>query len=521
MTSARETTRTSAQRVVVVSRRSASVPDGPDPDREGAQPPVHLELVGAGVQPACTPAPSPAASPRTLPLEGARAEALADRLWLAVASWYQADRQPPAIGVDAGLVTVVAVAVCGASSRGPLVALVVTVLGGLTFGLHKNRSCIEAQGIGWAARPVAWVAATAATLAGLLDGGHTALRVAVVELVTLLGSRAVMWFTLGFARRRGHGLCPTVVVGHRVQLDHIAGRLETFPEAGLRLAGRVDPTDEPTTDAVFETIDRLLERFRSLQVLVAADNGAPAVLRDLARYGGPRVDCAVVPPVGALFGPHLPNHIGDLGVVAVFGRRSRGTDAVKRIVDIALSSILIVFLSPILAAAALATRLHDRGPALFRQPRVGRDGRLFDVLKFRSMVVDAEALRRDLLDHNISDGLLFKLHDDPRVTPVGRLLRRSSIDELPQLFNVLRGEMSLVGPRPLPVAPEEFDQVAAVRHAVDPGMTGPWQVHGSNALPYADMLDLDLTYVVGHSLGMDLKLMLKTLPALFVRRGAY
>ena len=141
------------------------------------------------------------------------------------------------------------------------------------------------------------------------------------------------------------------------------------------------------------------------------------------------------------------------------------------------------------------------------------------MLKFRSMVVGAERLIIDLRDHNVSDGLLFKVYDDPRITKVGRIIRRLSIDELPQLLNVINGEMSLVGPRPLAVEPEDFGLVDNQRHSVRPGITGYWQVSGSNELTYEEMIKLDFAYIENWSLWLDVRLLLQTVPALVHRRG--
>jgi lipopolysaccharide/colanic/teichoic acid biosynthesis glycosyltransferase len=193
----------------------------------------------------------------------------------------------------------------------------------------------------------------------------------------------------------------------------------------------------------------------------------------------------------------------------------------KRAFDVVVSALLLLLTAPIIGAACLATWLYDRGPGFFYQQRVGRDGKAFTMYKLRSMVVGADNQRDEYVANNVNSGLLFKLRDDPRITPVGTFIRRLSIDELPQLLNVLKGDMSLVGPRPLPVAAEEFDQLAMARHAINPGITGLWQVEGANALPYHDMIDLDLIYVITRSFRSDLSLLARTLPALLIRRSAY
>jgi lipopolysaccharide/colanic/teichoic acid biosynthesis glycosyltransferase len=180
---------------------------------------------------------------------------------------------------------------------------------------------------------------------------------------------------------------------------------------------------------------------------------------------------------------------------------------------------LLVILTPVLVTIALAIRVGPRGPILFRQTRVGRNGREFQMLKFRSMVTDAEARKAELLDMNEADGL-FKIEDDPRVTRVGRFLRRTSLDELPQLFNVLSGEMSLVGPRPLVVDEDRrIEGFYRRRLHLTPGMTGPWQIAGSARIPLHEMKSIDYLYVANWSLWLDVKILLRTIPYVALRRG--
>ena len=171
----------------------------------------------------------------------------------------------------------------------------------------------------------------------------------------------------------------------------------------------------------------------------------------------------------------------------------------------------LLLLAPVLLGIALAVRLTSPGPVLYRQERVGLNGRSFTMLKFRSMVVDADRRLEDLRDDNISDGLLFKMRDDPRVTPVGRWLRRLSLDELPQLLNVLGGSMSLVGPRPpLPGEVARYDTSVSRRLLVKPGLTGLWQISGRSDLSWEESVRLDLRYVENWSLAMDLLILWKT-----------
>jgi exopolysaccharide biosynthesis polyprenyl glycosylphosphotransferase len=194
---------------------------------------------------------------------------------------------------------------------------------------------------------------------------------------------------------------------------------------------------------------------------------------------------------------------------------------IKRVFDLAVAGLAVVVLVPVLAACALAVRLSGPGPVLFRQRRVGRDGREFTIHKFRSMVVDAEERLEALRARNEADGLLFKLHADPRVTRVGRFLRSWSLDELPQLLDVIRGHMSLVGPRPpLPSEVAAYDPWLRNRLRVKPGLTGLWQVSGRHRSTFSDYVRHDLFYVENWSLVMDLFIVLRTIPAVLARSGA-
>jgi exopolysaccharide biosynthesis polyprenyl glycosylphosphotransferase len=194
----------------------------------------------------------------------------------------------------------------------------------------------------------------------------------------------------------------------------------------------------------------------------------------------------------------------------------------KRSFDVVLATLLLVATSPILFLAAVAIKVTSRGPVVFRQERVGRNGKCFDVMKLRTMVVDAEKRLGDIAHLNEVDGPLFKVKADPRVTPVGRFLRKTSIDELPQLVNVLRGEMSLVGPRPaLPREVEQWTGNLHERLRVQPGITGMWQVSGRSEASFDDYRRLDLYYVDNWSLATDLSILFRTLPVVMLRRGAH
>jgi exopolysaccharide biosynthesis polyprenyl glycosylphosphotransferase len=202
---------------------------------------------------------------------------------------------------------------------------------------------------------------------------------------------------------------------------------------------------------------------------------------------------------------------------------SEGVDfALKRTFDLIGASILLIVLSPGLALIMLAVRVSSRGPIMFRSMRPGIGQRPFPCLKFRTMYCDAEEHQEALEGLNEASGALFKIRDDPRTTPVGRFLRRFSLDELPQLINVLRGEMSLVGPRPLPQRDFELlEDWHRKRYLVLPGITGLWQVSGRSELDFDDLVHLDFLYLERWSLALDLTILLKTLPAVLMQRGAY
>jgi lipopolysaccharide/colanic/teichoic acid biosynthesis glycosyltransferase len=196
--------------------------------------------------------------------------------------------------------------------------------------------------------------------------------------------------------------------------------------------------------------------------------------------------------------------------------------AVKRVFDTICASLLLVLLSPLLLAATLAVKLTSRGTLIYRSSRPGIGGVPFQCFKFRTMYEGAEREQAELEAANEATGALFKIRRDPRVTPVGRVLRRFSVDELPQLWNVLRGEMSLVGPRPLPDRDyQRLEDWHKKRYLVLPGITGLWQVSGRSELDFDDLVRLDFLYLERWSVFLDLAILVRTVPAVFTRRGAF
>lgn len=215
------------------------------------------------------------------------------------------------------------------------------------------------------------------------------------------------------------------------------------------------------------------------------------------------------------------DYIGD--VRAEYDHRLGPASAgVKRLFDLVASLTGLALLLPLFPFVVLLIRLETPGPVFFKQRRVGRDGRLFECYKFRSMSVDAEQRKDELAHLNEATGAAFKIKEDPRVTGVGRFLRRSSLDEFPQLFNVLRGEMSIVGPRPqIPSEVIEYTPAHACRLLVTPGLTCLWQISGRSHLEFEEWMQLDLEYVRTQSLATDARILLRTLPAVIERKGAY
>ncbi|MCU0489982.1 MAG: exopolysaccharide biosynthesis polyprenyl glycosylphosphotransferase [Chloroflexaceae bacterium] len=202
--------------------------------------------------------------------------------------------------------------------------------------------------------------------------------------------------------------------------------------------------------------------------------------------------------------------------------RTKISQSLKRTLDIGISVIALLFAAPIMLLTALAIKLDSPGPVFFRQTRVGKWGETFDCYKFRSMHIDAEERLKELIARNEADGPVFKIKNDPRITRVGRIIRKLSIDELPQIFNVLKGEMSWVGPRPaIPreVAQYTYEQVQRLQ--VIPGITGLQQVSGRSNVDFKRWIELDLQYIAEQSLWKDIQILLKTIPAVLFSRGAY
>jgi exopolysaccharide biosynthesis polyprenyl glycosylphosphotransferase len=318
-----------------------------------------------------------------------------------------------------------------------------------------------------------------------------------------------------------------LVIGDAAATALLKRKLAGDPSLNATIVGRVsaDPGPAQLGDHVLGTVAELPaliheERIDRVVIAPAHEDGGDVVdLVQLATASGARV--AVLPGVLEVIGTSV--EFDDLGGRVLLGVRGFGLSPssrfLKRAFDLIVATALIVFLAPFLLAVAVAVKLTSRGPVLFRQTRIGRDEHEFQMLKFRTMVNDADERKHELLERNEA-APLFKIADDPRTTWVGRHLRRRSLDELPQLFNVLAGDMSLVGPRPL--IPEEnrvFSGWQRGRYHVAPGMTGPWQILGSSSLPLRDMVTLEYVYCSTWSLWLDFKILVRTIPYVFSRRS--
>jgi exopolysaccharide biosynthesis polyprenyl glycosylphosphotransferase len=346
----------------------------------------------------------------------------------------------------------------------------------------------------------------------------------------LCANRVALRWVNRALRRRGHGLRHYAVVGNGELADEIVSVIASHPEWGMSLAGYVledgvpivNPEavvlghvsrfgrilEEHVLDEVVFAVPR--ERLQGIEgaVRLCEEQGVGAMIAlDVLRYGYTRMS------------------IGEMDGLPMLALTRTPTDvlalAVKRAFDVLVSATALLVASPVLALVAIAIRVETPGPVLFRQRRVGRNGRLFEILKFRSMHVDAECRLDALRAQNEMSGPVFKMRHDPRVTRVGRFIRRTSLDEFPQFWNVLRGDMSVVGPRPpLPSEVRQYQRWQRRRLSVKPGITCIWQISGRNEVDFDRWMELDLEYIDHWSLWGDVRIALKTIPAILGARGA-
>lgn len=334
-------------------------------------------------------------------------------------------------------------------------------------------------------------------------------------------------------RRHGRFTRRTLLVGQPDSVADLAAHLRRYEYQGFVVVGAChsDATAAPVGVGIRDlgSIDDIADAVRQTgadNVAITRDHGlSPAQLQTLTwqveRLG---VNLFVAPSIMEVAGPRLSIHpVEGVSLMSIQYPTLRGAKrVVKDVYDVALSAVALIVLAPLLAAIALAIKIDSPGPVLFRQTRVGRLGEPFSIVKFRSMVPDAEARRHEVEGLNEGAGPLFKTRNDPRVTRVGAMLRRTSLDELPQLWNVFRGDMSLVGPRPfLPGEVVTFDPTSRRRLFVKPGITGMWQISGRSDLSWDESVRADIRYVENWTLGLDALILWKTLGVVARGDGAY
>ncbi len=355
-----------------------------------------------------------------------------------------------------------------------------------------------------------------------------------ILIIILIGLfRLVLDLVTERLQAHGIGVDRVLVVGAgelgRMVMRTIAAR----PELGYRVVGFLDDDEQKgSTDIgrlkALGGLDRLPSVLKSENVsdviitLPWTYNRKIVKLIDQAEREGVRA-CLVPDLFQLTFSSVDVNN--NLGIPLISTRPVRihgGNLLIKRALDLVLGSVMLVALLPAMGLAALAIKLDSPGPIIFKQTRVGRGGRLFTCYKLRSMRQGAEEEQKTLQDLNEADGPLFKIRDDPRCTRVGRFLRRTSLDETPQFINVLRGEMSMVGPRPpVPAEVANYQDWHRQRLAATPGLTGMWQISGRSDVSFDEMALLDIWYLENQSLGLDIKILLKTIPVVLRGRGAY
>jgi exopolysaccharide biosynthesis polyprenyl glycosylphosphotransferase len=355
-----------------------------------------------------------------------------------------------------------------------------------------------------------------------------------VLIVLLLGvSRVVKRMVRNYLRKRGLGVDRLLIVGAGEVGRTVMRNVVAHPSLGYHVVGFVDDDpDKGKTDigrfkALGSTVNipRLVKELAIDEVIVTLPwMYHRKIVSIIAQCERERVRARIVPDIFQMTLSHLD--VEDLGGIPMIGVReisiSSGAMLLKRTIDIVVSLVGLILFFPLFLVIAIAIRIDSPGPVVFRQIRVGKDEQLFACYKFRSMHQGAEREQERLMTSNEADGVFFKIRNDPRVTSVGRFLRRTSLDELPQLVNVLTGHMSVVGPRPAPPwEVQRYQPWHKRRLEVAPGITGLWQVSGRSELTFDEMVLLDLYYIENWSPAMDLQIMLRTLPKVIVGEGAY
>jgi exopolysaccharide biosynthesis polyprenyl glycosylphosphotransferase len=340
-------------------------------------------------------------------------------------------------------------------------------------------------------------------------------------LILLILERSVFRSVLRSARQSGARAREVLIVGSGAHAARLVSVIGDHPDYGMRVIGLVGDRDAATANGlgqlwmgtIDDTIEVALRTAVTGVVLSASASEHPEITTMVKRLQRRQIHVQVSNGLAGFDVQRLRQlHLAHEPMIYLEASRPRRIDFVaKRVIDLSICGLALLVLSPILIVASLSIKLTDRGPVLFKQVRVGRNGKLFSVYKFRTMVVNAEQLKADLMAGNERSGPLFKMDVDPRVTRIGRFLRLTSLDEVPQLLNVVRGQMSIVGPRPaLPSEVIEFDEELRRRELVKPGITGLWQVEARDSPSFDAYRRLDLFYVDNWTVVGDLEIMMDT-----------
>lgn len=351
-----------------------------------------------------------------------------------------------------------------------------------------------------------------------------------LSIVLLTGGRGLIHSGILVLKGRGRLQVYTIIMGSPSEAEKVAASLNEAKRRDFKILGAVGSPDAAAPEQIpvlghSDDIARIVKEYNIEVVIVADPDLTPSEtlkIVDSCREIGVAIHI-LQDYLGVLKTQTSITDIANVPTVTIRDIQIRGFNrALKRAVDATLAFTILAILSPFLSLVSVLIKLDSPGPVFFRQSRVGRNGKHFSILKFRSMHKDAEKEKAELEPVGRVNDHLFKIESDPRITRVGGFIRRWSIDELPQLFNVLFGEMSLVGPRPLP--PEEapgYEPWHERRLKITPGITGLWQVSGRNELNFEDMVKLDIYYIENWSLWLDFEILLRTFPAVISRRGAY
>ncbi|GAA1919383.1 sugar transferase [Microbacterium aoyamense] len=367
------------------------------------------------------------------------------------------------------------------------------------------------------------------------QGIRTQLLIALpAGIAALLVSRWMWRRWLQRQRVAGHFVSKALVVGNRYDVEYVieslkADGLQAYDVVGVILEDGGDLAVDGTTFGSVGTIDDVAARAEALGadsvILASLPDGDRGYVKRLTwQLEGTAAELSLSSPLVDVAGPRMSlRPVEGLPLIQVeIPRFEGGRHLAKRMLDIVVSSFFLIFVGLATPFIALAIKLDSKGPVFFQQPRVGRDGKTFPMFKFRSMIVDAEEMRHAIEAQNEGAGPLFKMKSDPRVTRVGAILRKFSIDEFPQFFNVLLGHMSIVGPRPpLPRETHHYANETYRRLFIKPGITGPWQVSGRSHLSWEESVRLDLRYVENWSVMGDLLILWKTVGTVLKPHGAY